>query len=168
MFARWGRFVYRFRWATLVASALLLGLSIAALLTGAPLTGNGGFGAGLPAGRAADLINKEISSQAPSGSTMTLLFSSRTMNVTDPAYRSAVESALSPLTSDSRVTAVHTPYNVPAIQQAGMISKDGRKALAVVDLKDDSPAAQLYFGQIVAEVHPGPLSFIATGQVPIN
>ena len=30
MFAAWGRFVYRFRWATLVASGLLLGVSIRA------------------------------------------------------------------------------------------------------------------------------------------
>ena len=42
MFARWGRFVYRFRWATLIASALGLGLSILAIFTGGILADNGG------------------------------------------------------------------------------------------------------------------------------
>jgi hypothetical protein len=50
VFARWGRFVYRHRRATLVASGFLLLLSIAAALTGAQLAANGGFGADLPAG----------------------------------------------------------------------------------------------------------------------
>jgi len=72
MFARWGHFVYRFRWATLIGSALLLGLSIAAILTGGTLAGNGGFGADLPAGKAAKLIGDEIHPQgagatAPAG-----------------------------------------------------------------------------------------------------
>ena len=43
MFARWGRFVYRFRWATLVVSAVLLGLSIVAIFTGGTLADNSGF-----------------------------------------------------------------------------------------------------------------------------
>src|SRR5258708_21785541 len=53
MFARWGRFVYRFRWATLIASALLLGLSIVAVLTGANLTSSGTLTATDPAFRSA-------------------------------------------------------------------------------------------------------------------
>ena len=64
MLARWGRFVYRFRWATLVASVLLLGLSIVAILTGATLAGNGGFGASLPAGQAAKLKSDQIQVQS--------------------------------------------------------------------------------------------------------
>ena len=68
MFARWGRFVYRFRWATLIASALLLGVSIVAIFTGGTLADNGGFGANLPAGKAAKLIKDEIH---PQGATAT-------------------------------------------------------------------------------------------------
>jgi len=169
MFARWGRFVYRFRWATLVASALLLGLSIVALLTGAQLAGNGGFGGNLPAGQAAKLVSDEIQAQKGSpGSSMTLLFSSSTMSVTDPAYQAAVENAVTALSNDSRVTALQTPYSVPPADRTGLISRDGRMALVVVELKDSSLKAQGYFEQLVAEVHPGPLRVVATGDVPIN
>ncbi len=166
MFASWGRFVYRFRWATLVGSALVLGVSVVALLTGAPLASNNSFGANLPAGQAAKLINDQIlAQQGAPGSSMTLLFSSSTMSVTDPAYQSAVKSALTALSNDSRVSALHTPYDP---DQSGFVSRDGHMALVVVELKDSSLKAQGYFEQLVAEIHPGPLHLVATGTVPIN
>src|SRR5579859_3047544 len=169
MFARWGRFVYRFRWAMLVASALLLGLSVVALKTGAQLPGIGVFGADLPAGQAARLINNEIPvQQGAPGSSMTLLFSSPTLSATNPAYQSALENAVTALSNDPRVTAVRTPYNVPAIEQAGLISRDGHMAIVIVELKDSSQKAQKYVEQLVAEVHPGSLTVVATGNVPIN
>ncbi|MGH7764755.1 MAG: MMPL family transporter [Candidatus Dormibacteraceae bacterium] len=169
MFARWGRLVYRFRWATLVLSAALLGLSVAALLSGAPLSGNGGFGADLPAGQAAKLITDQIQAQqGAAGSSMTLLYSSSSLSVTDSAYQSALESSVTGLSSDPRVTALRTPYNVPATEQAGLISRDGHKALVIVEIKDGSLKSQKYFQQLVAEVHPAPLSVVATGSVPIN
>src|SRR3982074_2555103 len=103
MFARWGRFVYRFRWATLVVSALLLGLSIAAILTGGTLAGNGGFGADLPAGKAAKLIGDEIhpqgSTTVKSGSSFSLIFSSGTQTVDDSGFQQALENAVGPLSS---------------------------------------------------------------------
>ena len=171
MFARWGRFVYRFRWATLVASALLLGLSIVALLTGGTLADNSGFGSDLPAGKAAKLIADEIHPQgvtAKAGSSVTLIFSSTSLTVDDPAFQQAVRDAIAPLSSDVRVTSVTTPYSAPAGARAALISKDTHKALVVVDLKDDPVTAQGYINQVVAEVHPGSLSMVATGQVPIN
>ena len=171
MFARWGRFVYRFRWATLIGSVLLLGLSVVALLTGAPLADNGGFGADLAAGKAAKLIADEIHPQgatAKSGSTVTLIFSSASLTVDDAAFKQAVQDAVAPLSSDARVTGVTTPYSTPAPQRAALISKDAHKALVVVALKDDSRKAQDYVDQVVGEVHPGSLSMVATGQVPIN
>jgi putative drug exporter of the RND superfamily len=168
VFARWGRFVYRHRLATLVASGFLLLLSIAAALTGAQLAGNGGFGADLPAGHAAKLITQEIQFQKTTGSGLTLLFSHPTLSVTDSVYQSALESAVGPLTGDSRVTAVQTPYSVPAAEKSGLISRDGHKAIVIVQLKDSSATAEKYVNSLVAEVHPGPLSVVATGQVPLN
>jgi hypothetical protein len=110
MFARWGRFVYRRRWATLVVSGLLLGLSIVAILSGGPLAGNGGFGANLAAGQAAKLITDEVQSQAATpGSGFDVIFSSSSLTATDPAFQSAVEQAVLPLSSDPRVTGVTTP-----------------------------------------------------------
>ncbi|TMF16125.1 MAG: hypothetical protein E6I35_11195, partial [Chloroflexi bacterium] len=130
MFARWGRFVYRFRWVTLVASALLLGVSVIGVLTGGQLAGNGGFGADLEAGRTARLVAREIHREQPVAVTsgMTLIFSSSTLNATDTAFQSAVEAAIAPLKSDSRVTGVTTPYGVPASEHATFISRDGHKA----------------------------------------
>ncbi len=169
MFDRWGRFVYRRRWATLVVSALLLALSVVAILSGATLAGNGGFGANLAAGKAAKLITAEIQPQhTTTGSSMTLLFSSLTLAATDAAFQNAVETGLARLSADPRVTGVRTPYNVPAIEAPGFISKDSHQALVVVDFKDNSIKAQTYYNQVVAEVHPGNLHVVATGQVPIN
>jgi RND superfamily putative drug exporter len=169
MFARWGRFVYRFRWATLVASALLLGLSVVAILTGATLTSSGSFGADLPAGQANKLVNDEIHPQgAVAGSSFTLIFSSGTLTATDPSFKAALEDAVASLAFDSRVTAVRTPYNVPQLQQAAFISRDSHKALVIVELKDDLTKAETYIDQVTSEVHPGPLGVVVTGNVPIN
>ena len=169
MFARWGRFVYRFRWSMLVASTLLLGLSIVAILTGASLTSSGNFGTDLPAGQANTLINDEIHPQgAPAGSSFTLIFSSASLTATDPGFQSALQDAVAPLDTDSRVAAVRTPYNVPQIEQAAFISRDSHKALVIVDLNDGLVKAETYIDQVTGEVRPGVLSVVVTGNVPIS
>src|SRR5216683_5920638 len=169
MFARWGRFVYRFRWATLIASALLLGLSIAAVLTGANLAGNGGFGANLAAGTAAKLITSEIKVQgSSSGSSFELIYSSSTLTANDAAFESSLENSIASLAFDSRVSSILTPYNVAALQRSAFISRDSHEALVVVELKEGSVKAQPYIDQLAGEVHQGPLAMVVTGQVPIN
>ncbi len=169
VFARWGRFVYRFRWATLVVSALLLALSIVSVLTGGMLAGNGGFGADLAAGQTQKLIDREIHPQkAAIGSGFILIFSSPTLKVTDPAFQSAVEQAVAPLVGDVRVTGVNTPYTVPSAAQPSYISRNQHEALVFVNLKDNSITAQGYISAVIAEVHPGALTMVATGNVPIN
>src|ERR1700682_4375678 len=134
MFALCGPFVYRFRWATLIASVLLLGASIVGVLTGATFAGNGGFGADLPAGKANKLINDEIhfTGSAQTGSSFELIFSSANLTVDDAAFQSALENAVTPLSSDPRVTAVMTPYTAPAEQRSRMILKDSHRALVTV------------------------------------
>ena len=79
MFARWGRFVYRFRWATLVASGMVLGISIAGLLMGGTLTSGGPLTSDLEAARAGNLVSKELGSGATTTSNFVLLFSSPTL-----------------------------------------------------------------------------------------
>ncbi len=169
MFSRWGRFVYRFRWAFLICSVLLLGLSILGIATGAPLAGNGGFGADLPAGTANKLVATEIRAQGgSSGSSFTLIYSSAALSATDPGFKTDLEDSLASLYFDSRVAGVTTPYSVPSIQQSALISRDAHRALVIVELKEDSQKTQKYIDQIEAEVRPGPLSVVATGNVPIN
>src|SRR5258708_38040399 len=169
MFARWGRFVYRFRWATLIASALLLGLSIVALLTGANLTNSGNFGSNLAAGQASQLINEEIHPQgAPGGSSFTLIFSSGALAATGSSLWSVLQDAVASLDFDSRVTAVRTPYNVPPIEQSAFISRDSHKALVIVELKDGQIKAETYIDQVTSEIHPSSLTYVLTGGVPIS
>ncbi len=155
----------------MVMSAVLLGLSVGGIVAGGTLVGNGGFGANLPAGQAAKLESAEIHPQqqgkAPT-SEITLIFHSGTMIVTGADYRAALESALTPLQSDARVTSIDTPYSVPALDQANLISRDGHEALVVVTLKDRSIVAQGYYQSLLAQVHPAPLTLVATGQVPLN
>jgi RND superfamily putative drug exporter len=153
----------------LIVSAVLLGLSVAGILTGGTLAGNGGFGANLAAGQTAKLITAEIQpEQAPTGSNMELIFTSPTLAATDPSYQSAVEQSIAPLLADSRVTGADTPYTAPPGAQSSYISKDSHRALVIVHLRDASVAAQEYVSQIVSEIRPSGLQVYATGQVPIN
>ena len=169
MFDRWGRFVYRRRWAVLVASAVFLGLSVAVILAGGTLAGNGGFGANLAAGQTAKLVAAEIQPEAAAtGSTMELIVVSTTLNATDPAYRSAVKQSIAPLLSDPRVATVDTPYSGAVGAESSYISKNGHEALVIVHLKDSSVIAQTYVAQLVSEIRPSELKVYATGQVPIN
>ena len=169
MFARWGRFVYRFRWAVLVVSGLLLGISIVATFTGGTLTDSGSFGADLPAGQAQKLITAEIHPQKQvTGSQLTMIFGSSTLTVTDPAYKAALESAIAPLANDARVTLVSTPFTVPAEAQASYISRDQHEALVIVALRDSSSTSKGYIHSVLAEIHPGNLTMLATGGVLIS
>jgi len=169
VFDRWGRFVYRFRWAVLVVSALMLGVSIVATFTGGTLTDSGSFGADLPAGQAQKLITAEVHPQKKvTGSQVTLIFRGSTLIVTDPGYKAALENALAPLADDPRVTSVSTPFTVPADAQASYISRDQHEALVIVALKDSSSTAKGYIPAVLAEIHPGNLTMLATGGVLIS
>ena len=153
----------------LVVSAVLLGLSIAGILSGAPLAGNGGFGANLASGQTAKLVAAEIQpEQAPTGSTMELIVVSTTLTANDPAYQSAVEQSIGALLTDPRVARVDTPYPVAAGVQSSYISKDSHEALVIVHFKDTSVIAQKYEPQVVAEIRPSAVKVYVTGQVPIN
>jgi RND superfamily putative drug exporter len=171
MFARWGRFVHRWRWATLGVSGFLLALSVAGIATGGTLIGNGSFVANLPAGQAAKLEAKELrpqQGQAPSGSEITFIFSSASLLATSQDFHLDLQSGLVPLKFDGRVSGVTTPYTVPASDESNLISRNSHQALVVVNLKDNSRKAEIYYRSLLAEVHPAPLQMIATGQVPLN
>ena len=152
-----------------MVSALLLGVSIVATFTGGKLVDSGGFGADLPAGQASKLIAAELQPQKKVvGSQVTLIFRGSTLTVTDPTYKAALESALAPLADDPRVTSVSTPFTVPAEAQASYISRDQHEALVIVALKDSSSTAKGYIATVLAEIHPGNLTMLATGGVLIS
>jgi len=168
MFARWGRFIYRWRWATLVVSIILLGISIYGLMGGGALgTGNSTSGT-LEAERAATLINNQLSTDTKGGSNFLLIFSSPNRLATDPVFQTELENALKPIQQDPRVTDIISPYTVDAATARAFISKDGHKALVRVDIKSEGDQARADYTALRAAIHPSGLSVVGTGGVPIN
>jgi RND superfamily putative drug exporter len=169
LFEGWGRFVYRWRWAVLVASAAMMALSVVGLASGGQLgTGNSGT-SGLQSARAANLINRELGGGQSAGATFLLIFSSSDRSATDPGFRSDVEAALAPIQNDPRVTEIHTPYNASdPVSQRALISNDGHEALARVDLRDTGNAAVADYAALRPQVHASGLTVTGTGNVPIN
>ena len=169
MFERWGRFVYRWRWATLVVSGVLLAASIVGVLGGGTLSsGNSGSGR-LEAERANSLITQQIvPAQKKTGSGFTLIFGSGSLTASDAAFKSAILAAVQPLTTDSRVTGVTTPYDVPAAAAASMTSRDSHKVLVQVGVKDSSQVARKYYPELRSKVRSNTLSIQGTGALAIN
>jgi len=168
MFASWGRFVYRYRWATLVGSGALLAISIAGLLMGGTLTSGGPLTSNLESARAANLITAEFATSKVT-SNFILLFTSKTESVGDPAFKAAVTAALAPIEGDSRISSLITPYNAPSprIAQA-FTSTDGHQALVSIDLKSSGMQARKDYDALRAQVHSDTLAVQGTGFVAIN
>jgi RND superfamily putative drug exporter len=168
MFASWGRFVYRYRWATLVGSGALLAISIAGLLMGGTLTSGGPLTSNLESARAANLITSEFATSKVT-SNFVLLFTSKTESVSDPAFNAAVTAALAPIEGDSRISSLITPYNAPTprIAQA-FTSTDGHQALVSIDLKSSGLQADKDYDALRAQVHSDTLTVQGTGFVAIN
>src|SRR2546430_7212130 len=165
MFAWWGQFVYRHRWAVLGVSAVMLAGSIVALFDGGTLKNSGGQNT--ESGRALALMQDQLP-QNGAGSSFVLVFGSDSMAVGDPAFKQAMLTALQPLKADPRVKTVETPFDLPAEQARAMTSTDGHHAFAQVSLKDDYPSARQYYAQLRAEVRSDRLQVLGTGNVAIG
>lgn len=172
MFAAWGYLVYRRRW-------WVVGLSALSLAGAAGLTSQGGrldtktILTSTESGRAADLMTKELPGRPASFS---LILSSRSLRVTDPAFRAEVAHVLAPLRADSRVARTRTVYDA-APPDPGYISRDGRRALAVVELTARSSGfASLEFSSLPPGLYPSLrgqlrselLEIVAAGSIPLN
>ncbi len=169
MFARWGRFVYRFRWATLAGSGVLLAVSVAGLLMGGTLTSGGPLTSNLESARAGNLITSDLKSGSPATSNFVLVFSSMTLSVGDPAFKDAVTAALAPIQGDSRISSIITPYNAPNARVAqAFTSTNGHQALVSVDLKSTGMQARKDYDALRAQVHSDRLTVMGTGFVAIN
>ena len=168
MFASWGRFVYRRRWPVLIFSALLLGISVLGLMGGGTLSSGGPLRTNLESAQAANLITSELGGGAKQTSTFELVFKSPTLSVSDGAYRSAVESALSPIQGDPRISRLVSPYNVPPQAAPALTSKDGHEALVVVDLKSSGRQAWKDYDALRAKVRSESLTVTGTGFVAVN
>jgi RND superfamily putative drug exporter len=172
VFARWGRFVYRFRWATLAGSGVLLALSLVSVFMGGTLTSGGPLHSNLESQQANQLISHDLgsgTSSTPTTSSFDLIFKSNTLAVGDQGFQDAVSAALQPIRSDSRVVNIATPYSVnnPAAAQA-LTSKDGHEALVVVEINATGQKAWSVYDDLRGNVHSSSLTVWGTGFTPIN
>ena len=170
MFARWGRFVYRYRWATLAGSAVLLGLSVVSLLMGGTLQSGGPLTSNLESFQAFRAINAELGggNAKVQTSTFDLIFKSDSMSVPDASYQAAVNDALAPISNDSRVVKITTPYSVPAQAASSLTSRDGHEALVLVEIRSTGQQAWKDYSALRGNVKSSNLTILGTGFVPIN
>ena len=173
MFARWGRFVYRFRWATLVFSAALLGASLVSLLQGGTLQSGGPLTSNLESFQAFRLINNEFNNSSTQAATSTVdfIFKSDTQQVPDASYKDAVTAALAPIQGDRRVVRITSPYSVPEQAASSLTSRDGHEALVLVEINSTGHQALLDYTSVhdrIRAATPSSLTVTGTGFVPIN
>jgi putative drug exporter of the RND superfamily len=169
VFAGWGRIVYRYRWATLVGSGVLLLLSVVGLLMGGTLTSGGPLTSNLESARAGNLISSELANSNKQTSTFLLILRSNTLSVSDPAFKDAFTNAVAPIQNDSRINSLTDPYNAPSPRVAqAFTSKDGHAALVSVDLKSTGTQAWKDYDALRAQVRSDSLTITGTGFVPIN
>ena len=138
MFSGWGRTVYRRRWLVLAIAAL--GVVVFAVWgTGVfgALQSAGGFNApGSQSQQEASLAQRTFGRDSGD---VVVLYSSRTMTVRDPAFRSEVTSALAALPPGQVYsTATYWSTGSPAF-----VSRSGRQTYAGIELKGSSDAARI-------------------------
>src|SRR2546427_12579376 len=119
MFAWWGQFVYRLRWAVLGVSGVMLAGSIVALFNGGTLKNSGGRDT--ESGRALALMQDQLP-QNGAGSSFVLVFGSNSLAVSGPSLKQAILTPLQPVKADSPPRTVTTPSDVPAAQARAMPS----------------------------------------------
>ena len=109
------------------------------------------------------------SKQLPStvGSSFTLILTDPQSTFGDPAFESAVNSAIAPLQRNSRVSALSTPFNVPAAETRLLVSTDEHSVLVQVGMHIDFAEARAQYGDIRGEVQSNTLEITATGDVPL-
>ncbi len=170
MFARWGRFVYRYRWATLAGSAVLLALSVVSLLMGGTLQSGGPLTSNLESFQAFRAINSELhgGNTKVVTSTFDLIFKSDSMSVTDASYQAALNQAIAPIQNDSRVVSIKSPYNVGPQGATSLTSRDGHEALVLVEINSTGQQAWTDYSALRNDVKSSTLSITGTGFVPIN
>jgi len=129
---RWGHFVYRRRKAVLAASLACFVLSIVGLLAGGQPINATNYD--VESVRAANLESAQLPSTT--GSSFTLILTSAQATFGQPVFGSAVNSAVAPLRSDSRVSALATPFSVAPVQVPLMVS-DGQAQRAGAGWAED-------------------------------
>jgi RND superfamily putative drug exporter len=131
MYASLGSFIHRRPWLTLLASALLLAVSVLLVLRGGRLAG--ASIAGLEADRAQGVV--DAITGRPDDTSIAIVFESADLAPTESEFTAAMSRALAPLRVDPRVASVMTPDDAPGPMIDRLRSRDARTALALVTLR---------------------------------
>jgi RND superfamily putative drug exporter len=162
VFAAWGRFVYRFRWAVLVLSLLSLVATVVLMVYGGRLGTE--FSSDGETERADELLDEKLPERAPS---FTLIFSSDELEVEGRGFRQEMKRSLEPVRKDERVKDVLTPFG--GTVEEDMVSRDGHRALAIVEMKDaEYNELQTAYEEVREKVRSDSLEVVATGDMPLN
>ncbi len=165
LFAAWGRLVYRWRYPTLILSALLLTASLLLLFHGGSLRSKGTTPG--ESGQAFRLTSKELPRpSAQAGWSFNVILSSDALSATDPAFKEAALAALARLRDDPRVLAVRTPYDED--KRGAAISRDGKRALALVTVKGGLKVAEGYYPQLRTLIRSDQLQIVSTGNLAVQ
>jgi RND superfamily putative drug exporter len=132
MLSRWGRVVHRGRWWVVVLA--LAPLTPWLWLTPASHLDESVVPPGMESVRAVRLLDDELSPKPPS---FGLILSHPTLTTSEPAFREAADRAVAPLRRDARVKRVRTAWESG---DRRWVSKDGRRAVAMVELHGRAPA----------------------------
>jgi RND superfamily putative drug exporter len=157
-----GGFIYRRRWATLVASTIFLAAAVIMVARGGKLTG-GTFGGN--EAEAAQRLVEQITGRS-TDTTFIAIFHSDTLDPRSPRFKEAMQAALAPLDGDENVVAVLTPSNAPSLLASDMVNATAKSAFAMVSLKGDFKESISRYGVVRPRLHSPELSITCTGRAP--
>src|SRR4030088_1326179 len=95
--------------------------------------------------------------------TFDLIFSSASLQTTDPAFRSAMQNAIVPIQGDKRVKSIATPYTTTGALSASLQSKNRHEAVAIVTLNSTTKQAPQDYAALRGLINSSTLSVVATG-----
>jgi len=168
VFARWGRFVYRWRVPTLIFSGILLAASVLAIFQGGSLRNTStNIGQSWEASR---LVNRELPPRpsAQAGHGFVVIFGSASLSPADPAFHEAVIDALARIRNDPRVASVRTPYDETGPAVASMTSRDGKRVLAFVTVKGSLKQAERAYPELRERIQSDRLEVISSGGLAVQ
>jgi RND superfamily putative drug exporter len=160
-----GAFVFRFRWAVLVASAAFLAVAALLLLRGGALT------TGDIHGIESESAEQRIDSITgrPTATTVVAVFHALAGKAIErDALDEAIDAALEPLRDDARVDAIITPASLPPPLDATLLDPQGGAALVLITLHGDLLEALASYPAVRDRLRSDRVAIDCTGRVPFT
>lgn len=137
MFQRWGHFVARHPKATILASLLLLLVTVPLIPSGlSKLSAEGWDNPNSQSYQVAESLSRDF---GQAGTTLWIVFSSDTLQATDPAFQAEVQQAIAPLRSRPEITSI---VDYASTGSDRFISRDGRETYVLIDSSSTSSQAE--------------------------